>query len=185
NDANASKTLDAAEVASAVSGTTDASGNYSFPSLGTGDFIVCEVQQATWFQSRPFNGMTPPTGETVTNSCPTGSTATDTNATYGYAFHMSGADQPGNDFGNFQQGTKSGVKFNDLNADGIKDGGEPGLNGWSIRAYVDSNGDGILGATETTFTSTTTATAGIVVGAYSFSLNPGKYVVCEVLQSGW
>src|SRR2546428_12339353 len=38
-----------------------------------------------------------------------------------------------NDFGNFQQGTKSGQKFNDLNANHLKDPLEPGLPGWTIR----------------------------------------------------
>ena len=28
--------------------------------------------------------------------------------------------------------TKSGMKFNDLDADGVKDAGEPGLGGWTI-----------------------------------------------------
>ena len=31
---------------------------------------------------------------------------------------MAGADQPGNDFGNFQNGTKSGTKFDDTNGNG-------------------------------------------------------------------
>jgi len=97
----------------------------------------------------------------------------------------SGSSEPNNDFGNFQQGTKSGVKFNDLNGNGTKDAGEPGLNGWVIRAYTDTNGDGVLQATETTFVSQTTATVAGVDGVYSFSLNPGKYVVCEVLQATW
>ena len=32
---------------------------------------------------------------------------------------------------------KSGTKFHDLNANGVKDAGEPGLPGWTIRAYKD------------------------------------------------
>ena len=40
---------------------------------------------------------------------------------------MSGADHPNNDFGNFKQGTKSGLKYNDLNADGDRDAGQPVL----------------------------------------------------------
>src|SRR5262249_29645898 len=103
------------------------------------------------------------------------------NAANGYAFHVSADDHPNNDFGNFQQGTKSGVKFNDLNGNGIKDAGEPGIPGWEIRAYTDTNGNGVRDNGETTFTSTTTDAS----GAYSFSLNPGKYVVCEVLQATW
>ena len=198
-DLNHNQTLDAADdsdgnaangITPSASQTTDATGAYSFPSLGQGDFIVCEVNQATWFESRPFSGMSGlPAGESVTNSCPTGNISGAggyTLATNGYAFHMTGADLPGNDFGNFQQGTKSGVKFNDLNGDGTKDAGEPGLNNWVIRAYADTNGDGTLQATETTIAaSDTTHTAGLVDGAYLLTLNPGKYVVCEVLQATW
>ena len=42
------------------------------------------------------------------------------------------------------------MKYNDLNANGIKDEGEPGLAGWTIRVYVDTNGNGTLDAGETT-----------------------------------
>ena len=56
----------------------------------------------------------------------------------------------GNDFGNWAQGTKSGTKFEDENANRVRDEGDLPLDGWAIRAYVDTNGDGILQATETT-----------------------------------
>ena len=36
------------------------------------------------------------------------------------------------DFGNFQLGTISGTKFNDLNHDGVKDPGEVGLVNWTL-----------------------------------------------------
>jgi len=42
--------------------------------------------------------------------------------------------------------TKSGVKFNDLNHNGVRDAGEPGLSGWTI--YVDYNDNGALDAGE-------------------------------------
>ena len=35
----------------------------------------------------------------------------------------------GNDFGNYQNATKSGTKFDDLNGDGDRDAGEPGIGG--------------------------------------------------------
>src|SRR5258707_12738010 len=41
-------------------------------------------------------------------------------------------------------GEKSGVKFNDLNANGVQDPGEPGLAGWTIYAYNDTNKNGGL-----------------------------------------
>src|SRR2546425_295424 len=73
------------------------------------------------------------------------------------------------------------MKFEDKNANHVKDAGDGGLALWEIRAYVDSNGDGVLQATETSFTSTLTDAS----GNYSFTLNPGAYVICEKLQTGW
>ena len=51
----------------------------------------------------------------------------------GWAINLAGVDEDtGNDFGNYQQATKTGVKFEDLNANGVKDASEPGLTGWGI-----------------------------------------------------
>ena len=163
----------------AATKTTDANGAYSF-SLAPGKYVFCEAKQSTWTQSRPFSGMTPPTGETVTTHC---ADLDSNNAANGYAVEItSGSSFPNDDFGNFQQGTKSGEKFNDLNANGSKDAGDPGLPGWTIRAYKDDNGDGTLQAGETTIAASTTTDAS---GNYSFSLDPGTYVVCEVAQATW
>ena len=74
------------------------------------------------------------------------------------------------------------MKFHDQNTNGVKDAGEPGLSGWVINAYADANGNGIRDAGENTISGTATTGAG---GTYSISLIPGKYVVCEVQQSGW
>src|SRR5439155_132469 len=129
--------------------------------LNPGKYVVCEVLQASWTQSRPSGN--------------TKCSAVSGLAAAGFAVTItSGSSEPNNDFGNFQQGTKSGVKFNDLNANGTKDAGDPGLNGWEIRAYTDTNGNGTLDAGETSFVSKTTATVAGVDGSYSFSLNPGK-----------
>ena len=175
--------LEAAELASMVSTTTDSDGNYTFDDLLPGDYIVCEVQQTGWTQSLP-HASTPADGTTVrTDTCDldTG------NAEFGYAFEIvASEDEVGNDFGNWQAATKEGRKFEDLNADGDDESGaDPGKAGFVINAYLDGNGDGVLSATEfaagAAGTNTTDAT-----GAYSISgLMPGKYVVCEVQQTGW
>ena len=66
------------------------------------------------------------------------------------------------------EGTITGIKFNDLNCNGQRDSGEPGLPGWTITL---NNGD----------VATTNA-----LGVYSFpNLLPGTYVVSEVQQTGW
>jgi hypothetical protein len=81
--------------------------------------------------------------------------------------------------------TKTGMKFNDLNANGVKDSGEPGVSGVTINAYADTNGDGILQAGEQT---TPPATSGTTDGTGTYALtfpSAGKYVVCEVLPAGF
>ncbi len=63
-----------------------------------------------------------------------------------------------------------GVKFNDLNGNGVKDAGEPGLANWSI----------ILGGTMN-ITAITDAD-----GAYCFTdLIPGNYTASEANKPGW
>ncbi len=162
-DANGNGTKDAAETTVAASGVTGAGGTYSL-GLNPGKYIVCETLQANWFQSFPANQV-----------CGAGMG--------GWAITLtSGQLDSDNDFGNYQRATKSGMKFNDLNTNGAKDQGEPGLAGWVIRAYADTNGDGTLQAGETTIAASATTAAG---GTYSLTLNPGKYVVCEVAQAGW
>ena len=94
----------------------------------------------------------------------------------------SGQLDSGNDFGNWTTATKTGMKFNDLNGDGVKDAGEPGLPGWTINAYADANGNGIRDLGENMVAATDRPNAS---GVYTLTLNPGRYVVCEVQQAGW
>ena len=69
---------------------------------------MCEVQQAGWTQSYP-----------ATEACGA--------AAGGWGITLtSGQLDSGNDFGNWTTATKTGMKFNDLNGDGVKDAGEPG-----------------------------------------------------------
>lgn len=74
-------------------------------------------------------------------------------------------------------GSVSGVKFEDLNGNGTKDGGEAGLEGWTI--FLDENSNGVPDGQE----ASTATTSG---GGYEFTgLVAGSYVVREVLQGGW
>lgn len=85
-----------------------------------------------------------------------------------------GENSENNDFTNFQNVSISGQKFNDLDGDGIKDGGEPGLSGWTINLDTNANGS----------VDVTTITDGS--GNYSFTnLGPGTYRLREVGQDGW
>ena len=71
-----------------------------------------------------------------------------------------------------------GVKFQDMNGNGVRDDGEPGMAGWTI--FLDTNNNGKLDVGETR----TTTDAN---GGYRFSdLTPGvTYVVREVQQAGY
>jgi hypothetical protein len=193
-DANGNGTLEDADDGTADSAfttfrtdaTTDSAGGYSFPALPNGNYIVCETAQPAG-----ASGITPTTGwkESLPNANNTDKancSAVTGLAAVGYKVNIAGVADTGNDFGNYHPAVKSGVKFNDLNANGVKDAGEPGLNGWTINAYKDTDGNGVRDNGETTVAATaTTATVNAVVGSYALTLDPGKYVVCEVLQSTW
>jgi hypothetical protein len=71
----------------------------------------------------------------------------------------------------------SGTIYNDVNGNGSKDAGEPGLPGWTV--FLDTNNNGKLDPGEV---STTTDANGY----YTFAnLTDGTYHVREVTQSGW
>src|SRR5262249_37087936 len=105
---------------------TNAQGAYSFTGVGPGTQYIPELLLPGRVQTTPGSAtagahvITPTSGQSVT----------------------------GRDFGNrlINPATISGQKFHDLNANGVKDAGEPGLAGW--RVYIDANGNGILDATE-------------------------------------
>jgi len=165
-DANGNGVVDTADLATATSTTTDASGNYQFLNLHPGTYIACEGTQTGWTQSFPRPG-------TGIVTCP--------NGTKGYSFTMTGADHPGNDFGNFRNGTVSGIKFKDVADNGAKDATDPGLAGWTISI----SGTSSLGVAVSQTTTTADGTGGTTLGGYSFTVPPGTYTVCEVLQSNW
>ncbi|HEY9610683.1 SdrD B-like domain-containing protein, partial [Allocoleopsis sp.] len=82
-------------------------------------------------------------------------------------------------------GQISGMKFNDLNGNGVQDTGEAGLAGWTI--YLDNNNNGQLDTGEV-------STVTDAQGKYSFSVTPDAikstttndpYYVREVNQTGW
>ena len=80
-------------------------------------------------------------------------------------------------FGNFQLVSIGGTKFQDTNGNGIRNAGEPGLQGFTI--FLDSNNNRLLDTGET---STTTD----INGNFSFSnLALGTYRVREVVQSNF
>lgn len=155
--------------------TTDAGGNYAFETLQPGTYTVCETLQTNWNQTFPVPG--PGIADCTTHT----HGGTITPGPRGYLITLTaGQDDTGNDFGNFQQqipqNLKRGVKFNDLNGDGVKDVNEPGLQGWEIHMFDTATGGQVFH--EHRFTDAN--------GVYSFSgVPPNAYTVCETQQSGW
>ena len=102
---------------------------------------------------------------------PNGSTETFGNAGYSFSPLTSGTTSTGNDFGDFQDVTISGFKFNDVDGNPHTTGDDVPLCGWVIHLSFD----------ETELTTTTD-----VNGFYHFdNLGPGTYSLSEDLQSGW
>jgi len=133
-----------------TSTVTDGNGDYSFTGLPLGTYTVTEVLQAGWVRSLPVEA---------------------------YITTVSGQAIEGVDFANYRPGQISGVAWNDLDEDGIWEGGEPGLADQLI--YIDLNANGQWDAGE----QSTLTTAD---GSYSFTdLAPGQYVVASEIQEGW
>ncbi|MGA9097962.1 MAG: SdrD B-like domain-containing protein, partial [Methanotrichaceae archaeon] len=136
--------------------TTAADGSYTFSGLLPGTYTVSEVSRTGWTETAPSSG-----SYTVT-----------------FNFGAPPSTATGKDFGNRLltppgTGSISGVKFNDLNGNGINNG-DPGLAGWTIQ---------LKNATNNTLIRTATTDA---YGGYTFiNLPPGSYVVSEVTKTGW
>jgi hypothetical protein len=133
-----------------VSTLTDVNGNYSFAGLTPGSYRIREQQQVGWVQTTVNPALIAlSSGQAVT----------------------------GVEFGNFQLTSISGQKFNDLDGDGVKDGGEPGIQNWQIFIDADNSG-GVTFGDPVAFTD--------VNGNYTFAnLGPGNYTVREVTVAGW
>ena len=153
-DANADGILDDDELPSKQTVLTDETGYYLFPTLDAAAYIVMIDVLPGWDQSAP-------------------------EAVHYTAEVTSGSFFTKYDFGAYQPVTIFGMKFDDLNADGDHDPGEPGLLNWQI--YLDQNANNRLDAGETSaFTN--------IDGLYSFpDLVPGRYFIREIQQpeNGW
>ncbi|MCW6050843.1 DUF4347 domain-containing protein [Lyngbya sp. CCAP 1446/10] len=140
--------------------STTTIGNYTFTDIGPGTYTLKEVPKTGWLPTlAPTGSITATSGTDITNTA-----ATPTN------------------FGNFQLGKISGLKFNDLNKSGVQDTGEPALAGWTI--YLDTNNNTVQDQVPNeTGTSAAVTNAD---GKYEFTnLVAGTYNIREVPQTGW
>lgn len=149
-DLNSNRIHDAGE----PSAITNASGVYTISDLTPGRYKIRDITPSGWNATLGFDGQN-------TVDVVAGVTKT-------------------SDFGNFNVaslGSIQGTIWNDVNADGIRAPGDPGLGGWTV--YLDINLDNTLNAGEPTAVTD-------AAGAYSFpSVVVGNYRVSEVLQDGW
>ncbi|GET35334.1 S8 family serine peptidase [Microseira wollei] len=137
-----------------TSTTTDASGAYSLINLQPGTYTVAEVPQPDWEQTFPTGG---------------------THAVNVAANQIVDNINFGNRDTNF--GVIKGTQWNDLDGDGIKDIGEPGLS--NRTTYIDQNKNGVFDPGE--LSAQTDAN-----GNYTFTdLATGTYQVGAVPQTGW
>ena len=156
---------------STTTSTTSAGiGEYSFTGLTPGTYTVSEQQQTGWTKSLGGTTITLTSGQEAVSYTGEAGTLLPGQAevvTAGLAF------------GNFEQTSIHGYKFNDLNGNGV-DNSDPRLNGWTIILTGTNN----IGNPVSKSTTTSTTTVGI--GEYSFTgLTPGTYTVSEQQQTGW
>ena len=140
--------------------TTDASGNYLFDDLVSADYIVAVTDQ---------NGIL--VGYTQTQGSafePVDSSELST-VTVDFGFVR---NEPAN---------LSNFVWDDLDGDGVQDGGEPGIPNATVNVY-DPGGDGMPGGGDDTLVDTTTTDAS---GLYSFPLPAGNYFVEIVAPTGY
>ncbi|TAG90020.1 MAG: hypothetical protein EAZ09_23425 [Oscillatoriales cyanobacterium] len=130
---------------------TNLQGNYAFVNVPADTYSVREVQQPGFRQTTPN-----PDPVNVTSN------ATINNVNFGNVFFV---------------GNISGIKYNDLNANGVRDATDPPLANWQI--YIDLNTNNSLDVGEPN-------TLTRPDGSYNFiNVSPGRYLVKEVQQRGW
>ena len=130
--------------------TTGVNGHYEF-TLDPGDYTVCEELKDGWTQSYPGGG-----------GC--------------HSINLVSSEvEENNNFGNWTTAIITGTKYEDLDANGKRGDGEPGLANWEIT----------LNGTDGMGTVVTLSTETIDGGYYEFSVPPGTYDVCETVETGW
>lgn len=145
----------------ALTTTTDLNGNFCFTNLRPGDYTITEEIKDGWEPTAP-----------------------NSSGTYSVTL-LEGQNLSEIYFGNKEiLGSICGVKYNDLDGNGRKDDGEPGLEKWQITlsswGYTASGHSS--GPTLIEIKVVTTDQYGV----YCFdNLKPGNYLVGEYRQDGW
>ncbi len=128
--------------------TTNSQGDYTFTINNPGTYTVEEVVQSGYVLTDPKSG-------SYTETLTSGQSAANLN------------------FGDFQTVTFGGEVYNDINGNGVLNGGEPGLAGWTVD---------LLNSSSAVIASATTDSS----GDYAFSgVDPGSYSIQIVVQAGF
>ena len=174
-----------------LTAVTAGGGLYTFTNLGAGTYTICEqvlVANPPWQQTFPTAGP----GVVACNPAVPADPAADnpTPGPLGYTVDITSSctaegcncaqEVKDKDFGNIQLATKSGIKWNDVLGNHVRDlPGDVPLDGWVIHLF----GTAVNGsAVHQTYT---TGTGGAPPGGYKFTVLPGTYTVCETLQTNW
>jgi hypothetical protein len=178
--------------------TTLADGNYYFPNLPPGDYVVGVTPPST----TPIISSTTVAADNQTDGDNNGGTQataggeskspvinlnsgaeTTTEASPGTGGALDNAtptaDASGDmtiDFGFYAPVSIGSTVFFDADNDGTQDGTEPGMAGATVKLYYDANNNGVIDGAETTAIATAPVTNG--TGEYYFgNLAPGNYQV--------
>jgi serine-aspartate repeat-containing protein C/D/E len=134
--------------------TTDSNGNFIFTDVAPGTYTLSEVIQ-------PGFSLTVPALNSITVTL------------------AAGGSSIANEFGNFRgvlTGTIAGAKFNDLNGNGVRDAGEPGIAGVTITRTASVNDP--VGANLSVVTDAD--------GNFTFAAVPfGSFTISETVPAGF
>ena len=154
--------------------TTDNTGAYSFENLEPGDYSVEFVLPADYQFSPKDAG-----ADDVDSDADTATGKTDVTTL------VSGENDPTWDAGMYKLASLGDYVWEDSNADGVQDAGEPPISGVTVKLYKDADGDGVAepGGDDGASIATDTTDAN---GIYGFEdLEPGAYFVEFTKPSGF
>lgn len=167
--------LSGPSVATPITTTTSITGGYLFAGLIPGAYILHFQQPPLLFPSPQYQGNDPALDSNPAPwsglTDPVTLTSGQLDATIDAGFF------PGSSIGDFA--------WNDLNANGIQDAGEPGLPGVTVRLQTVQQ-PGISSATPSAVAAVDVTTATNASGLYLFTdLQPGVYVAQFTAPAGW
>ncbi|HND56206.1 MAG TPA: hypothetical protein PLV92_27505, partial [Pirellulaceae bacterium] len=156
------------------SAVTGAGGTYSITGVKPGTHTLREDGQTGWVQKFPASG------------------------TYSVTMTSQGV-VTGKDFGNYEIISITGQKYADLTNVGVKDGTDPGLQGWKIELFQDLNNNGTFQPNtyvgqvlvnpgpdgDPVYTTYTNSSGMYDVGGYAGLTNGTRYFIRETNQQGF